>query len=276
MLPFDSIPVALLGALHPALERGLVAAVLAARALGAHPRPVCTSIISASDTRVTDVTEVPADTVQAQLEHLFAVDPPEAVKLGVLGTHATVEAAFSALRRYSGPMVLEFVVAGDGGGTVLSRRGVEALRDRLDVPDLVLFSRTDAELISGGEIQSLDDAQVAAQRLHRLGAKNVLITCGEIKARFFDLEPDGDQRLMADLLYDGEGFSLFEAPYLDAPEVRGASSALSVAALAGLSRGIPVVEAVQEAKRYVTEALRLAQSGRLRFDWPDRPGTSLN
>ena len=63
-------PVAVVGAFYTASERGLAADVLAARALGLAPLPLCTSIVVASGGRVTDVTEVPVDTVIAQLEHL--------------------------------------------------------------------------------------------------------------------------------------------------------------------------------------------------------------
>ena len=68
-------PVAVIGAIYTASERGLSADVLAARALGLAPLPLCTSIVVASGGRVTDVTDVPVDTVIAQLEHLAASGP---------------------------------------------------------------------------------------------------------------------------------------------------------------------------------------------------------
>ena len=49
------------------------------------------------------------------------------------------------------------------------------------------------------EINSLDDAQVAVQRLAKLGAPRVLLRCGALPARFF--EGDGEQ--------NGPGFENF-------------------------------------------------------------------
>ena len=61
-------------------------------------------------------------------------------------------------------MVLDLVASGPSGETVLSARGIDAVAERLGAADLVTLSRADAELVTGGEIASLDDAQVAAQR----------------------------------------------------------------------------------------------------------------
>ena len=254
-------PVVVIGATYTATERGLAADVLAARALGLAPLPVCTSIVVASGGRVTDVTEVPVDTVIAQLEHLEGVDGIRGAKIGILGSPKTAIAVLDVARQLGGPVVLDIVASGPSGETVLSARGIDAVAERLGAADLVTVSRADAELVTGGEIASLDDAQVAAQRIHNRGARGVVIRCGALPYRFYDAADDPGQTdpeaLFADLFYDGEDFALFEAPLLPhAPD--GAGSVFALAALAGLIDGAEPHVALQRAKREATDAVRHA------------------
>ncbi len=165
-----------------------------------------------------------------------------------------------------GPVVLDLVASGPSGETVLSARGIDVIAEHLEVADVVTISKADAELVTGGQIESLDDAQVAAQRMNNKGAKNVVIRCGSLPYRFYDAADDpgtkanngSQERLFADLLYDGSDFALYEAPYLDvAPD--GAASAFSLAVLAGLVAGDALEVALQKAKRYATDSVRHAQ-----------------
>ena len=283
-------PVACIGALYGGTERGLAADVLAARALGLRPLPVCTDLVMASHGLVTDQTEVPADTVSAQLEHLHAVDPPAALRIGALGSAKTAGVVFRYVERFreiegDAPVILEVIASGPSGETVLDARGIDAVSEHLALADLVVLGRADAELVTGSEIRSLDDAQVAAQRAANRGAQRVLITCGPLPTRFFDAAddpgaeaPSGDgapaQPFYSDLYYDGEDFALFEGPAVERQgEAGGAGSALILATLAAMLEGRDVVEALQLGKRFATEAVRhgAGQSPpRVAFDWADR------
>ncbi len=257
-------PIAAIGALYAVSERGLASDILAARALGAAPLPICTSIVVASDGLVTDVTDVPVDTVQAQLDHLKATGAVEGIKIGILGGPKTVAAVFDAVSAFDVPTVLDIVASGPSGETVMSARGIDALAERLSVAHLVTVSRADAELVTGGQIESLDDAQVAAQRLHNRGAQSIVIRCGSLPYRFYDAADDpgipaGDgaaRALSLDLFYDGDDFALYEAPLIEGAIVNGLSSQFAITALLGLVDGSPAEEALQTAKMQATESAR--------------------
>ena len=245
-----------LGALYTGIARGLGADLLAARALGGSAYTVCTALVAASHGRVTDVVEVPTDAVDAQVEHLFGQTTPSAVKLGVLGQPRTVETIFRRLERHhDGPVLLDITLSGPSGEDLAGPRVLDALQEQLAAPDLVTLRRLDAELIARMEIASLDDAQVAVQRLQHLGARRVLLRCGRLPARFFDQAEDAED-FAVDLYYDGEDFALFEAPFLPTGPRHGTSSALTMALLKKLSLNAAYPEAIQYAKAYVTEALR--------------------
>jgi hydroxymethylpyrimidine kinase/phosphomethylpyrimidine kinase len=244
------------GALYPGIERGLSADLIAARALNGQAFPVCTSLVVAGNGVVTDVLDVPTDSIDAQLEHLFETQRPTAAKVGIVNHPATIDMAFDHLAHHlNGPLVLDMTLSGPSGEDVIGQRGIEALTEHMAQPDLVTLRLRDASLIAGMEIPSLDDAQVAIQRVAKLGARRVLLRCGRLPTHFFDTDsapPD----YAVDLYYDGEDFALFEAPHVAAAGTHGASSAYLLAMLKELSANASVPDAVQSAKSYVTEALR--------------------
>ena len=246
------------GALYPGVPRGLTADLLATQALGGSAHSVCTAHVVAGRGVVTDVLNVPTDTVSAQFEHLAETEAPTAAKVGIIGDAPTVESTFEHLSHLDGPVILDLTLSGPSGEDVLGQRGLDALLEHLDEPDLVAIRKTDASLVAGMEIPSLDDAQVAVQRIAQRGAERVLLRCGQLPAHFYDTDgspPD----FSVDLYYDGEDIALFEAPFLDGlDDLHGASSGLLLPLLQMMQRGTSIEPALQQAKGRVTEALRAA------------------
>ncbi len=247
------------GALYPGITRGLSADVLVTQALTGRAYPVCTAHVVAGQGVVTDVLNVPTDTVSAQFEHLAETESPTAAKVGIIGDAPTVETTFDHLQTLDGPVVLDLTLSGPSGEDVLGQRGLEALLSHLDQADLVTVRKTDAELVAGMEIPSLDDAQVAVQRIAQRGAEQVLLRCGQLSTHHFDTKSSPPEYAV-DLYFDGDDIALFEAPFLDQLEsLHGASSGLTLSLLQMLQDGISMSEALQKAKGQVTEALRAAQ-----------------
>lgn len=251
-------PIAI-NALYSSIQRGLSADILAARGLDGTAFPVCTTLAVAGRGVVTDVLNVPTDTVAAQLEHLFETSAPTSAKVSIVGHRRTVDAVFDLLAQHlDGPLVLDLTLSGPSGEDIVSQRCMEALTNQLEHPDLVAVRRQDAALLAGMEIPSLDDAQVAVQRIADLGAQRVLLRCGQIATHHFDTDSDLPEYAV-DLYYDGEDFALYEAPLLDTTDVHGASSALLMGLLRELETDTDLTDALQHAKAHVTEALRHGQ-----------------
>jgi hydroxymethylpyrimidine/phosphomethylpyrimidine kinase len=250
----------LLGGLYPGISRGLAADVLATQSLGGRPLPVCTTHVAAGHGTVTDVLGVPSDTVSAHLEHVFDTRAPSAALVGILADAPTATVVFDAIEAHlDGPCIYNCTLSGPSGEDLTGQRALEAVVDRLSVPDLVSLRVHDASLLAGMEIPSLDDAQVAVQRIVQQGAQRVLLRCGRLPTHHFDLDSD-PPNYSADLYYDGDDFALFEAPFLDGLDaLHGASSGLLVPVLQALQQGDAPEPALQSAKARVTEALKMAQ-----------------
>ena len=59
-----------------------------------------------------------------------------------------------------------------------------------------------------------------------------------------------------DVFYDGSSFREFSSPRIETTSTHGTGCTFASAIAAGLAGGMPVEEAVGQAKAYVTEAIR--------------------
>ena len=250
-----------IGAQYPALERGLTADTLAAQGFGTTPLTVCTSHVVAGHGTVTDVLEVPSDTVSAQLEHIFNTAQPNAAKIGVMGSAASASIIFDVLEAHlDGPVVLDLTLSGPSGEDIADPETLEIISSRMAMADLVSASLTDATLLANMEVPSLDDAQVAAQRIGQRGASHVLIRCGRLATHHY--ETDGEPPNYAvDLFFDGDELAVFEAPFISGVAgLSGRASGLLMSTLHGLWSGRSLLDSLRASKAIIAEALREAST----------------
>ncbi len=240
---------------YTAIERGLRADSLATYALGGTGTFIPTMLIAASGGRITDFTPVPVDTITAHWHHVLHQYAPEGVKLGILGDVRALEPVINYCNESSIPLLLDITLSGPAGEKLVERGTQDWIRAHIARPDLVLIRRTDAEYLLQMPIPSLDDAQVAAQRLVQWGTRKLVLKCGRIPYHFYETHQPLPPWSM-DLYFDGEDFALLEAPYISTENLHGASSAFACFILRELIDKQPVIPSLQHAKIYVTEAIR--------------------
>lgn len=246
----------LIGGLYPGITCGLSADLLATQTLSGTPLPVCTAHVVAGRGTVTDVLNVPTDTVSAQLELIFRTESPSAAKVGIVGSTASIEQIFDHLESLEGPVIFDLTISGPSGEDLIGPGSLDELADHMSGPDLVSLRRTDAALMAGMEIPSLDDAQVAAQRIAQQGARRVLLRCGRLPTHFFDTDSEPPDYAL-DLYFDGEDFAVYEAPYLsNVKHFHAASSGLLLPLLKELQHDTEIETALQKSKGRASEALR--------------------
>jgi len=177
-----------------------------------------------------------------------------AVKIGMLSRVATIEAVAEGLRRLARgiPVVLDPVMVATSGDRLISDDAIAALR-RLLLPlaDLVTPNLPETgTLIGEAPPQSENDAVAQGQRLLALGARAVLVKGGH---------GEGGESVDHLLCADGT-VRRFAAPRVATRNTHGTGCTLSAAVAAGLAHGRPLVDAVEDAKRYLTAALQAADT----------------
>jgi hydroxymethylpyrimidine/phosphomethylpyrimidine kinase len=226
---------------------GIQADIKALSANGVFAMSVITAITAQNTQKVTEVFELPASLVEAQLVAIFDDFHVAAVKTGMLASAEIVRtvARFLAPHHITN-LVVDPVMRSKSGHALLTADAVEALRSELIPMALVITPNIhEAQQLAGMEIKTVADARQAAKILYKLGCRNVLIKGGHLLAE-----------RGTDLLYDGRFFNLYKGECIDTPHTHGTGCTLASAIAAQLAHGRDLPEAVRIAKAYVTEAIR--------------------
>lgn len=224
-------------------------------ALGAYGLSVITAITAQNTRAVTAIHDVPTELILAQLEAVFDDIEVHAVKLGMLSRPEVIEALAGFLAaRHRGPLVLDPVMVSKGGAALLRPEAVQTLKERLlPLATLLTPNLPEAAVLLGRaapiEAHELPDV---AHALRALGPRAVLLKGGHLV---------GDESF--DILEDGEPTPLrLEAARIPTHNTHGTGCTLSSALAAHLAHGLPLREAAQAAKAYITGAI--GASDRLR------------
>jgi hydroxymethylpyrimidine/phosphomethylpyrimidine kinase len=227
---------------------GLTRDVSTLTQFGAAALCAVTAVTAQSDVRVTAVHLVPPELVRAQMAAALATGRVAAIKVGMLGTRATVLAVAASLPpRSTTPLVLDPVLAASSGGELLDAAGREALLATLLPRATVLTPNIPEAAVLLGVPRAESEAQLLQQgeALLARGVEHVLLKGGH-----------GSGAESTDLLFSAGGaLRRFSAPRLTAT-CRGTGCALSAAIAAGVASGLDVAAACARAKRYVTELLQ--------------------
>jgi pyridoxine kinase len=92
----------------------------------------------------------------------------------------------------------------------------------------------------------------AAKIIYGKGARSVFIKGG---AKLSALAPQAASKAV-DLFYDGSGFELLEAEFVQTQWTHGAGCTTSAAIAAGLARGLPAPDSIRLAKKFITASLK--------------------
>jgi len=217
-------------------------------ALGVYGTTVVTAVTAQTSVRVVEAMALPASLVVAQFDAVVSDMPPDAIKIGMLGSLANVEIVAARLRTCGvEAVVLDPVLASTSGRTLLDSGALGALRTEILPLSLVVTPNLmEAEALVEAPVRDLEGMEEAARRLHAMGAANVLVTGGHL---------GGDTAV--DVFYDGRAIGRLSRPRI-ARSPHGTGCVLSAAIAAYLAKGHSPEASVAGAKDFVTASIQAA------------------
>lgn len=193
-----------------------------------------------------------------QLEAIQSCYPLRTVKLGMLGTPATIDTVAAALKSQEWDNVVldpVLICKGQEPGAALDTD--QALKANvLPLATFVTPNHFEAESLSGITIGSLEDLKEAARIIHRQSGA-VVLAKGGVRIE----GPDA-----VDVYFDGETLEVLSAPKVGEVAVSGAGCTLAAAIAAELAKGATPLDAARTAKAFVTEGIRNRVSSNAPFD----------
>ncbi len=218
--------------------------------LGGYAATAITALTAQDTSGVHAIQMVPPEFVSLQIAVVLDDIGADAVKTGMLGDAATIEAIAAALMRHAPgvKLVVDPVMVAKGGASLLRDDAVAALiRTLLPMASVVTPNLPEAEVLTGLVIQDVAAMHRAAAALLRLGAPAVLLKGGHLP---------GDE--VVDLLATADGCESFTAPRIASRHTHGTGCTLASAIATGLAQGMTLRDAVLRARAYVRAAIATA------------------
>ena len=208
---------------------------------------VVTAITAQNSVGVHAVHDVPPPVVSAQIDAVLDDFGADAIKIGMLSSTPIIDAVAGRLTGRAGtaPIVLDPVMVAKSGDALLQPAARAALvKQMLPLAHVVTPNLPEAAVLADMTVESETDMEEAARRIHRQGARHVLVKGGHLKGA------------ANDLLFDGRSFTRFAGERIPSTSTHGTGCTFSSAIAAGLAHGRALDAAVREGKAYVTQAIR--------------------
>lgn len=215
------------------------------RAYGA---AAATAVLARNTMGTQAVHAVPMEILGQQVEAVAADMTVHGVKVGLLpGTqHVLMVASLLDAFQLTKFVIVDPVLWVAPGAPLLDEAGVIAVREKLiPIAYALVVNVAEATLLSGVCVRDLATAKEASRALMGLGARNVIVTGGDL---------EGGRAL--DLWDDGNLHHVFDAPRLATRNTLGLGDTFS-AILAGLAvKGMGMGESIEKAKQYLAKAMQ--------------------
>ncbi|KAI2630528.1 Phosphomethylpyrimidine kinase-domain-containing protein [Xylaria nigripes] len=234
---------------------------------GCYAMTATTALTAQNTLGVDDIHLVPPEFTRQQIDAVFMDIPPSVVKTGMLGSAETTRMLAQAFVDYKvEKLVIDPVMVATAGAELLPSQAIDELRALLlpltfiltpNIPEALL-------LLSGSgrkapEIRRVEDLEILARELKRLGPTWVLVKGGHLPLMKDGTAGESSGDVVVDVLLGPDGDAIrIENPWLASTNTHGTGCSLAAAIAANLAKGLDTVDAVRSACQYVHVAIRTA------------------
>lgn len=232
--------------LDPSGAAGVIADLKTLMAWRMYGVAVVTAITAQNTQRVDSVYPVPLEVIGSQLESIVADIEIHAVKIGMMPNATTIELIVELLRTFKlTNIVVDPVLKATTGYQFADEKMLTAYREKLfPIADVVTPNMEEAAVFAGIPVTDINTMKEAADKIQKLGPKNVIVTGGHLEAA----------RAM-DVLNDGIKSSVFDAPRVASTHSRGLGCTFSSIIAVHLAKKMKVQAAIDPAKKYIARAM---------------------
>lgn len=205
-----------------------------------------TALTAQNTIGVSGIMAVDGEFLRQQIDAVFEDIRPDAVKIGMAVSKELIQVMGERLRFYRAEhIVVDPVMVSTSGCALMQPDAMDTLISvLLPMGDIITPNIPEAEKLCGFEIKNVDDMKKAAEVIGRNLSGSVLIKGGHLTETADDL-----------LYHDGE-FMWYRGERVNNPNTHGTGCTLSSAIASNLALGYDMKTSVQNAKNYITGALK--------------------
>lgn len=217
-------------------------------ALGVFGMTAITALTAQNTTGVFGVVEIAPEFVALQIDVVVTDIGVDAAKTGMLSNAVIIEAVADRIRHHRIPnLVVDPVMVSKSGAPLLRPDAMDALKGTLlPLATVVTPNLYEAQAITGMTIDTVERMREAAQRIHGLGPRVVIVKGGHLEGQ------------AEDIIYDGRTFTSLREVRIPTRHTHGTGCVFAAAIAAELALGRDVGEAIRRAKVFIGAAIRAA------------------
>lgn len=205
-----------------------------------------TALTAQNTTGVYGIMEVSPGFLKNQLDCIFSDIYPDAIKIGMVSSSDLIDTIVEKLVSENAKnIVVDPVMVSTSGSKLLADEAADKLISRLiPIATIITPNIPEAEVLSGIKITKVDDMVAAAKKIAEKYDGAILIKGGH------SLNDAND------LLYHDGMEEWFYGEHIDNSNTHGTGCTLSSAIASNLAMGYTLTESVQNAKKYISGALK--------------------
>ena len=229
---------------------GIQADLKTCAALGCYGMTAITAITVQNTLGVTGIHGIPLNTVRDQIDAVVSDIGVDAVKIGMLATPEVVSVVADAIRRHQlTNVVLDPVMVATSGDRLIVPETAQALvKELFPLATVITPNLDEAALLLGRSIDGIPALDAAVADLLAMGAPSVLLKGGHL---------NGD--VVMDVLglqgQTASDYLRLQSQRIVTHNGHGTGCTLSSAIASFLAQGLPLAQAVTEARRYILGAI---------------------
>jgi len=215
-------------------------------ALQVHGTTAITSITAQNTYSVTGVQDISLDIIRKQIIAVHDDMGIDAGKTGMLHTSEIIDTVSNIVGKLGFPLVVDPVMIAKSGAKLLRDEAINTMVKKLfPIAKVVTPNKFEAEVLSNTKISGIEDMKKASKIIRDLGPEVVVVKGGHISI---------DEAI--DVAYDGRGYKVFKSPRYSDKTTHGTGCSFSAAIAAYLARKYDVIEAIKEAKKFISIAIK--------------------
>ena len=226
---------------------GIQADIKTVTSLGSYAMTAITAVTSQNTTGVSSIIPIPAKEISRQIEFTSKDIRPDAIKIGMLHSPPVINSVIKSLNKIKiKKIILDPVMVAKSGTKLIDKKSIEILKKKLiKKVSLITPNVPEAEILSNIKILTIEDMIYAANKLLKLGAKNVLIKGGHLKSK-----------KVTDIFLNKNEIAKFHSKRFNTKNTHGTGCTLSTAITTFYSCGKTLKKSCEMAINYVNHAIR--------------------
>ncbi len=228
---------------------GIQADIKTCSAFKVYAASVITGITAQNSKHVYGIEPASLKMLEMQIDSIFEVMTPDAVKIGMLPTTECISVVSSKLRKYKPKNIVvdPVMVATNGDSLIIGSNDIvkEMKRSLLPLATIVTPNRKEASVLLGEPVENLSPEEACRNLKDICCCKAILLKGGDFS---------GDKS--TDYLFYDNHIKSFSSKRVESLNTHGTGCTLSSAIACSLAKGESLEKAVQIGKEYVYDAIK--------------------